>query len=195
MPRLVAFGCSHTYGFELPDCPTISHPPSKMGFPNIVGKQLNLEVVNRSDTGASQKQIAATILNTQIMHDDIVLINWTYPMRRGIWNGNHWEQLATWTDDKTWKKFYTKYHRREDDVLDSLMNINLANMFLDRKCKKVINSLHEFNREIVESSETWNNVKIDLVFVDNNYYYETMPKGHPDLTSHEVYAQRLLDLL
>ena len=69
MSRLIAFGCSYTYGFELPDCPTIFDPPSKMGFPNIVGKSLNLEVINKSDTGASQKQIAATILETEFKND------------------------------------------------------------------------------------------------------------------------------
>ena len=195
MSKIVAFGCSFTYGLELPDCPTIYDPPSKMGFSNIVGKNLNLEVINRADTGASQKQIAATILETDFEKDDIVLINWSTSSRRGIWNGMHWEQLANWTDDKTWKKFYAKYHREEDDVLDSLMNINLANMFLKEKCKTVINSIHEYKKEIVESSVTWNTVKIDLVFNDSNYYYDVLKHGHPNLKSHEVFAERLLNLL
>ena len=195
MSRLIAFGCSHTYGLELPDCPTIHDPPSKMGFPNIVGKKLNLEVINRADTGASQKQIAATILETEFKNDDVVIINWSNPNRRGIWNGVHWEQLANWNTDKTWKKFYAKYHREEDDILDSLMNINLANFFLKEKCKKIINSIHEYKKEIVESSVTWNNIKIDLVFEDINYYYDVLEHGHPNLKSHEVFAERLLNLL
>jgi len=195
MPRLITFGCSHTYGLELPDCLTVNDPPSKMGFPNIVGKFLNLKVVNRSDTGASQKQIAATILETKFNKDDIVIINWSNPSRRGMWNGVHWEQFASWTEDKTWKKFYAKYHRKDDDILDSLMNINLANYFLQGKCKKVINSLHEYRKEIIEPTCEWNNVSIDLVFKNNIFYYQALKEGHPDLKSHKVFAERLLKLL
>jgi hypothetical protein len=195
MSRVVAFGCSHTYGLELPDCLTVDAPPSKMGYPNILGKKLDLEVLNKADTGASQKQIAATILETDFKKNDIVIINWSNPKRRGIWNGSHWEQLASWTEDKTWQKFYAKYQRNTDDTLDSLMNINLANMFLIGKCKKVINSIHIYSEEIINSTFDWNTVNIDLVFKDNKFYYKELKHGHPDLKSHEVFAERLLKLL
>jgi hypothetical protein len=195
MPKLIAFGCSHAYGLELPDCLTPDSPPSKMGFPDIVGNALGLTVLNRADTGASQKQIAATILETEFNKNDIVIINWSNPTRRGVWNGANWEQLASWTEDKTWQKFYAKYQRNADDTLDSLMNINLANMFLKNKCKKVINSIHKYSKEIVESRCYWNTVKIDLVFADENFYYKELKYSHPDLKSHEVFAERLLKLL
>jgi hypothetical protein len=195
MSRVVTFGCSHTYGLELPDCLTVDDPPSKMGFSNIVGNALNLEVINRADTGASQKQIAATVLETEFDIGDIVIINWSSPLRRGIWNGSHWEQLASWTEDRIWKRYYAKYHRIEDDTLDSLMNINLANLFLKNKCKKVINAMHRHSNEIVNSTHSWNSVSIDLIFADDNFYYKQLKYGHPDLKSHKVFAERLLNLL
>ena len=195
MSRIVAFGCSHTYGLELPDCLTVNDPPSKMGFPNILGKKLNLEVLNRADTGASQKQIAATILQTEFYKDDIIVINWSNPIRRGIWNGLHWEQLGPWNKDTTWKRFNAKYHYDVDDVLDTLMNINLANLYLKGKCKKIINSMQYYYSEIINSKINWNTVKIDLVFSDKDYYYNTLKDGHADLKSHEVFAERLFKLI
>lgn len=195
MSRIVAFGCSHTYGLELPDCPTVWDPPSSMAFPNIVANKLNLDVLNRADTGASQRQIAATILETDIDKNDIVVINWTNPIRRGIWNGLHWNQLASWTEDRIWKKYHAKYHCETDDILDSLMNINLANMFLKSKCKRVINTIHNYNKDIVDSTHKWNDVKIEMIFSDNNFYYNNLSGGHPDLKSHEVFAERLLEII
>jgi hypothetical protein len=195
MSRIVSFGCSVAYGLELPDCLTINDPPSKMGYTDIIGKQLNLKVLNKADTGSSQRQIATTILNTNFDKNDLVIINWANPIRRGVWNGIHWEQLASWTEDKEWKRYHAKYHRTEDDVLDSLMNINLANMFLKDKCKRVINSIHKYSAEIINSNYKWNTVNIDLVFVDKNYHYRTLKGGHPDLESHNVFAERVLSLI
>lgn len=195
MSRLVAFGCSHTYGLELPDCPTVHDPPSKMGFPNILGKKIGLEVVNKSDTGASQRQITATILETDFKTDDLVIINWSSMNRRGIWNGVHWEQLAGWNNNKAWQRYCAKYHYHEDDILDTLMNINLANMFLKNKCSRIINSLHTYEEEIVNSKFIWNNVKIDIVFNNKDFYYNSLDQGHPDLKSHQGFAKRLFNIL
>lgn len=195
MSRIVAFGCSHTYGLELPDCLTINDPPSKMSFSSIIGKRLGFEVLNRSDTGASQRQISATVLDTEFYNDDIVIIHWTCPSRRGIWNGIHWDQLAGWNKDKIWQRYYAKYHYNEDDKLESLMNINLANLFLKEKCKKVINTIHDYNNDIINPKLPWNSVKMQLVFNDKKFYYKTHKGGHPDSKSHEVFAERLMNII
>jgi hypothetical protein len=197
MSRLVVFGCSHAYGLGLPDCTTIHTGPSQLGFANILGKKLGMSVVNYADTGASQKEITATILESELQNTDVVVINWSNPYRRSIWNGIHWEQLARWNNDKTWQKFFTKYHRREDDILDTLMNVNLANYYLQNKVKTVINSLHDFDNEIFNAEKKWNTVKFNITFspTDNSIYYKELPCGHPDLKSHDVFAERLFGLI
>lgn len=197
MSRLIVFGCSHVYGLGLPDCTTIYTGPSKMGFGNILGNQLEMPVVNYANTGASQKEIAAAILESELQSTDVVVINWSSPYRRSIWNGVHWEQLASWNNDKTWQKFYAKYHRREDDIIDTLMHVNLANYYLQNKVKTVINSLNYFDDEIFNTKIKWNTVKFDITFSPTNksIYYKELPCGHPDLKSHEVFAERLSKLL
>jgi len=196
MSRLVVFGCSHAYGLGLPDC-TLDTGPSKLGFANVLGKKLNIPVVNKADTGRSQKEIAVSILETPVYDTDLIVINWSNPMRRSIWNGIHWEQLASWNNDKTWQKFFAKYHRHEDDILDTLMHVNLANYYLNGKVKKVINSIHVFSDDICNNTKNWNNVKFDIAFntKTNDFYYNELPCGHPDLKSHDVFAERLFGLI
>lgn len=197
MSRLVVFGCSHVYGLGLPDCTTIHTGPSLMGFGNILGNKLGIPVVNYANTGASQKEIAVAILESELQSTDIVIINWSSPYRRSIWNGVYWEQLANWNNDKIWKKFFAKYHRPEDDVIDTLMHVNLANYYLQNKVKTVINSLNEFDNAIFNTKKRWNTFKFDITFLptDKSIYYKELPCGHPDLKSHEVFAERLLKLL
>jgi len=59
--RLIAFGCSYTYGAGLEDCftPPIGHGPipSKFAWPQLVANELNMECINMSSSGASNKEI------------------------------------------------------------------------------------------------------------------------------------------
>jgi hypothetical protein len=77
------------------------------------------------------------------------------------------------------------------------MHVNLANYYLNGKVKKVINSIHVFNDDICNNTKNWNNVKFDIAFntKTNDFYYNELPCGHPDLKSHDVFAERLFGLI
>ena len=87
MNRLLAFGCSHTYGESLPDClppkgfVAPMPPPSQFAWPNLLAKKLNRECVNLASCGASNKQIHYNIVNTNFENDDLVLVLWTQHSR------------------------------------------------------------------------------------------------------------------
>ena len=75
MPRLIAFGCSNTYGQGLEDChilPNFPGPsPSKTAWPNTLGNLLNCsEVINQSKPvqviNLFGKQLLTLILNKTI---------------------------------------------------------------------------------------------------------------------------------
>ena len=83
MPRLVAFGCSHTYGESLPDCITNDPPPppSKFSWPNMLSKKLPLGIdkcMNLAHCGSSNKQIHFKILKSNFEKDDLVVVLWTH---------------------------------------------------------------------------------------------------------------------
>lgn len=82
MNRLVAFGCSFTYGHGLADChvdPNYPGPePSKLAWPSILSDLLKLQVINRSRPGASNLHILWNLLNFEFKKDDTCFILWTY---------------------------------------------------------------------------------------------------------------------
>ena len=76
MPRLVAFGCSHTYGEGLEDCwnwETRKAGPvaSKFAWPQILANLLKRECVNLGRRGASNKEILHNIQMFDFEKDDI----------------------------------------------------------------------------------------------------------------------------
>ena len=74
MSRLVAFGCSYTYGYGLSDChiePNKPGPnPSKLAWPSLLANMLDLEVVNCSNIGASNIHILWRLINFDFKNDD-----------------------------------------------------------------------------------------------------------------------------
>lgn len=88
MTRLVAFGCSYTYGQGLPDCfiklpgPRWFHGPgvqaSKYAWPSLVADKLGLKCANISRPGASNLEILHKILNFQFEKDDTVFVMWSF---------------------------------------------------------------------------------------------------------------------
>lgn len=93
MSRLVAFGCSNTYGQGLPDCHFVNPArgtepgphPSKHAWPAKLGKLLNCtEVINCSKPGSSNKQIWNTILNFDFAAEDFVVCHWSLIHRNCI---------------------------------------------------------------------------------------------------------------
>jgi len=80
--RLLAFGCSNTLGngLELEPSNNYRHlyKPSKYAWPQVLANMLDRQCINRANSGASNRQITYTILNTEFQSDDIVIIMWTY---------------------------------------------------------------------------------------------------------------------
>lgn len=76
--RLITFGCSFTFGTGLPDCKEGSATPSNQGWPAILSKKLNLDLVNVSASGASNFEILHNIINFDFQSSDTVIIMWTY---------------------------------------------------------------------------------------------------------------------
>ena len=86
MPRLVAFGCSYTYGEALPDCydPATGRAgphPSMFAWPKLLADKLNVECVNCGEPAFSNAAILSHILDFKFCHDDICAILWTFKSR------------------------------------------------------------------------------------------------------------------
>lgn len=81
MARLVAFGCSFTYGHGLPDCaigPHAGTTPSQHAWPALLADKLGRSVVNMSKPGAGNTEILWKLINFDFEPDDLCVIMWSY---------------------------------------------------------------------------------------------------------------------
>jgi hypothetical protein len=83
MSRLVAFGCSITYGHGLPDCftPPNHHGsvPSNLAWPTLLGNKLEVNtIVNNGNPGASNLEILWKILNYEFEDNDLCVVYWSF---------------------------------------------------------------------------------------------------------------------
>ena len=131
MPRLVAFGCSYTYGEALPDCyePESGRAgphPSIFAWPNVLADRLKLECVNRGAPAFSNAAILSRVLDFKFNHDDICVILWTFKSRDILFqpSGEH-KNLGRWEDE--WLKNQDMY----DLVMKNRLHMHHAQSYLE----------------------------------------------------------------
>lgn len=137
--KLVAFGCSLTYGSALPD--TWDHKtesviwnenPSKYAWPNKLAELYSVECVNLSKTGASNKQICQTVIDNfkSINEDDLVFIQWSYTNRWCIIDEHRVHKIHHWqTNDSHVTNIFGLTNKKAISDRPQRIEINRANAF------------------------------------------------------------------
>ena len=90
--RLVAFGCSNTYGHGLSDCYKDGRPgrlPSNFAWPSLLADKLDITVDNKGQPGASNKRIWHNGLHYDYTENDTVIFMWSYLTRYSILHKSH----------------------------------------------------------------------------------------------------------
>ena len=144
--RIMAFGCSITYGEGLIDClnsNTRRSPyPSKYAWPTCLSKFLNMmPVENLGYPGTSNKNICNLIVQQKYTKDDIAVILWTDFARTTFYTDE-----TRWIDiqpssillQKPWKRkiaksFYKTLYFDVNQNVESYSAINFSKLFLDKK--------------------------------------------------------------
>lgn len=159
--RIVAFGCSNTWGEGLPDkwdyehkiC-TYDNGPSKFAWPQILANNLKRECLNLSEPGTSNKFITNRILNTKFEKDDIVVVVWTFYSRTCFFQDDGSHKRIMVQDilnnkigklkrnskyrfeinyNRKWNKIYYRHFYTDVNAnIDSHMNFNLVKFYLDK---------------------------------------------------------------
>ena len=146
MGRLIAFGCSCTYGQCLPDCqggPDPMLPPghfkpgpnaSTMAWPSIAAGNLGMDCVNNGLPGNTNINIAMAILSWDWQTGDRAAVLWTYPDRDTIYtdDGNRDHLHAFMVDvphNERARSFYAAHDIR-DLQLRSWMHQDLSARYL-----------------------------------------------------------------
>ena len=156
MDRLVAFGCSYTYGHGLPDCimakGRAGKKPSKFAWPHLLAKKLDKELYNAGVPGASNKLIMDTVINFPFKPTDTVVILWTYLSRHCILshkklepgskldnevsvlpNGNLHTFIGTYDPRSLMSaRYYRLLHNEEDQLIMTNHYISYVRLYLEK---------------------------------------------------------------
>jgi len=211
MSRLITFGCSYTYGQGLPDCENTvvntgiknfyinSSTSSKQGWPSILSKQLDLELVNISAPGASNFEILHNILNFKFKETDTVIIMWSHYLR-----DLYFRNFLTWICSKyrlgVWQKHFMvrkivrkwiEQMNERDFNLKSWVYIHHADLYLKTKNVRYVH----FPAVPDELTEHPCHYKIDNFYTQGIPLLDTVADGHPGILSNNQTANLLHEIL
>lgn len=202
--RLIAFGCSLTYGHGLPDCwdPVAKTPtskPSSFAWPTVVAKNLKRECINTSFPGASNKEILFKIQNFDFRDDDIVCILWTFPERScaiqstDAYTTDTFKRLIPSNNDTDSKSFYMSY----DDVdatIDFYTRIEYANLYFK---SRDIKALHFLISGRMSSNFSWATAKLESVYMRDIQvnFPLALDNEHPGKLAHYKFAEEVIAIL
>jgi len=112
MARLIASGCSNTFGEGLVDCwvektGSAGLEPSKFAWPELLAKHLGInEVVNLARGGSSNKTIWRNLVDFNWQEGDIAVIHWTFVDRDAFFGTR--PVIGTWLADPINRQKYVK---------------------------------------------------------------------------------------
>ena len=124
--RIVAFGCSHTYGHGLPDCQdgeflNLPGPkPSKIAWPELVANKLGVACINQSFPGSTNFKIYKSIIDFPFEDGDCAVVMWTNVMRDTLhFKDNTIVDIGPWLLLEPSSKWYSlmKYKYKEIDTI------------------------------------------------------------------------------
>ena len=140
--RLIAFGCSHTYGGALS---ANQDSPSPLAWPNLLANLSNRKCVNVSRRGSSNKRIWNDVVNFEFQKNDVVFIMWTDVSRTCIIKENEIEDIGVWNINDNDASL--KYYQSLFDLFDSVKDLNIRSSH----CDLYLNSLGVKNYHLVYS--------------------------------------------
>lgn len=203
MTRLVAFGCSLTYGHGLHDCwdsetQYAGEKPSTVAWPSIAAKELKIDCVNISYPGASAKEILFKIQNFNFRHDDIAVILWPWPSRSCVitleeinleesnYNRKAFERFMPTFNNSKNKNFYSVYNET-DSIVDYYTRIEYANFFLTYQN---IPALHLTVDDCFVKNFKWKNANLENIYFTKikNKFPLALDGEHPGELAHQEFG-------
>lgn len=197
--RIIAFGCSYTYGHGLKDCWKDNYPaiePSKYAFPSLLSTRLGVKSINYARAGGSNKFMWHQAMNVYIPQDNDIVINmWTDPNRSCVLHedSEKIKHLGSWQRDKPSINYYKHLENDYESNYTSWMQVNSVNDYLKDKVKIVINGFVNYGKFTKIDVPSWNKIGCDIEFqpignkhplADDNAHWG--PLAHAEL-SEELY--------
>lgn len=205
--RLIAFGCSNTYGHGLLDCKALSGwghgpTPSKYSWPFQLGKMLKVgKVINQGNPGASNKEIAKAITDFDFDKDDLVVVGWSFIERHCIFSksdvtdSKNILNLGVNYNDRV-NKIYQKYFFNDyDRMIETNMFSTLAAKVIKEQAKNYL-GFFCCNPKSNENISFQGEIIYDIDYAKIlDYCGRAEDEFHPNIKSHCYIAKKLERLL
>ena len=196
MNNLVVFGCSHTTGMG------IEHPDSlrsRNAWPHVLGKLMNLNVINNGIEGSGCKETSYKVLNYDFHKNDVVVVLWPQIIRNCIIKKNSVIRLKPWETphgNDLHADYWFKYFQSDsDDIFSNFMYITATEKMLENKVSSIIHSFDDTD-DFLKIFET---KKVLKSFYKKPFYstYKKYGKGkdgiHLNEKAHKMFANDLYD--
>jgi hypothetical protein len=199
MKRLVAFGCSNTYGVGLRDCwkatgapfARAGDLPSQYAWPKILADLLGRMCCNNGISSASNLEILQTILSYKFVSDDIIVVLWTFSDRDMVFvPGESLIRLHAYSDTPLLKP-WTEVHSTYDLKMRTWLQIHHAYHYI----KNIGVKFYFLETKSPPDSFTPPNWLRDIEFLDidiqkiQNIYPLAQDNLHPGEECHKEYAR------
>ena len=194
MNRLIALGCSLTYGHGLPDChipPNLPGPkPSTMGWPNMLGSKMDRNTINLGIYGASNLNILWQLLNYKFEKNDFCVTIWSFFNRIDIRKIQKEPSiLAELYDDEMYKNLILEKGYQFHTAIRNYMIFQHASLYLESKKIPYYFVILDGYESQIPSSLLVKNLdrpKRNLLFVD-----KALDNSHPGIQSHKKISEYL----
>lgn len=215
--RLVTFGCSLTYGQNMPDNAHINCDPytlpSNMSWPAQLGKLMGVEVVNYGRPAAGNKEIWYNAIRSNLTDTDIVVVLWT-----------HWDRWCTirknedllylrahpsvveeksrshYNNDKRMyaEAYYTHIHDAYDSKIDFLLRCNHLHTYWNSiGIKNFHYTVRKPASDLEKELKQWNQTPISdttLMYYRTKYPEDLALDGtHPGSKVYGLFAKKVYD--
>lgn len=204
MARLIAFGCSNTYGEGLVDCwdaikKRPGNNPSQYAWPSVLGELLGVDtVINLAVPGASNKRIWYDAISFEYEENDIVFLHWTF-LDRDCFFGSA-PEIGPWKikKDKISNFYYSYMHTTLDRQFDFFNRTDHMNRYLTSKNIKHYNfqtvgystAGNTFSNLITTQIPKWCKVKfLPLSIIPQKD--TASDYSHPGPISHRTFAEKV----
>lgn len=175
MKTLWAFGDSFTFGHDLSDCPPIKDPiPSQLSYAALVAKELGYEYKCKAMGYYANNAITRTVIENidYISKDDLVLVMWTFPIRREFMLENGLRTISQGTDHE-FAKYYIRYMDLNNNwmINQSLRDIFLAQELLRKHRYLFMSVVTDLNKAIL-NRERYMSPLVDKINLDRWLYLD-----------------------
>jgi hypothetical protein len=183
MNRIVAFGCSNTFGTSLPD--------ATAAWPHVLADLYNCKVDNRGIEGASNLQILWNILQYDFKPGDTVVIMWAI-VNRDFFEGTN--QFGVWQDASI-VDHWIAVHSEKDMIIRAWLNIHHADLHLKQLNIPHYNFAVDYRllnkNKLKFINTTLYNARVDLY----KFINRASDKSHPGEIAHRNIAKKIKKII